>query len=110
MTTTIPRPERKLTEAERADETARIERALTGQQRPRTLHALCEQAVRPLRCLHCGQKPGRACTDAGGADGYHFSRFIRAYVEGRLVADEFAVVLGDLDVFTNATIIRDGAR
>jgi hypothetical protein len=30
-----------------------VERALTGRQRPRTLHALCEQAARLLPCGQC---------------------------------------------------------
>jgi hypothetical protein len=87
MTDTIPRPERKLTEAERAEEDARTGRALAGQPRPRTLHALCEQSARLVRCGQCGQKPGRACSDAGGVDGYHLDRFLRA-IDRELITAE----------------------
>ena len=98
-------PERTATPAELADEVSR-----TGQPRPRALHALCFQAARLLRCSHCGQKPGRACTDAGGVDGYHLARFVSAYVQGLITVAEWPIVLGDLFVFDNSTIVRDGAR
>jgi hypothetical protein len=99
--------ERTATPAELADEVSRIERALTGQQRPRTLHALCEQAARLTDCEHCGARPGSACR---GRAGFHLDRFITAAVQGLMVADEFATVLSGLDVFTGATLIRDGDR
>ena len=103
--------ERKLTELERAGEAARAGRALAGQLRPRTLHALCEQSARLVRCGQCGQKPGRACTDAGGVDGYHLARFVAGIDRQLITTEEIAVTaLGDVDVFTLATVIRDGAR
>jgi hypothetical protein len=101
---TISQPERKLTELERADEAARIARALIGQLRPRTLHAICEQSARLIPCTYCGARAGSACRRQGG---YHLARFVRAYVTGRITSAEWPTVLGDLDVFTNATIIRD---
>ena len=103
MTNTIAQ-ERRLTEAERADEDARIERALTGQLRGRTLHAICEQSARLIECQHCGARPGKVCRRGGG---YHLARFVRAYVRGLIIMDEMVTVLGGLDVFTAATIIRD---
>lgn len=106
MTNTIPR-ERAATAAELADEAARAERARTGRQHRRTLHALCEQAARMVECRYCGARPGTQCTRRGG---YHLARFVRAFIQGRMAADEFAVVLGGLDVFTEATVIRDGQR
>jgi hypothetical protein len=110
MTIAYP-PERVLTELERADEAARLQRARSGQLRPRTLHALCQQAARLLQCPGCGQKPGRACADAGGQDGYHLARFAQARRRGLLTADEMAMVLAAAgDVFTNATTIQDGGR
>lgn len=99
--------ERKLTEAERADEAARMQRARTGQQLPRTLHALCEQSARLIDCQHCGTMAGRPCRRPGG---YHLHRFVRAYVRGLVRPEEFAVILSGLDVFTVASIVRDGAR
>ena len=76
-------------------------------QLPRSLHAIIEQAARPVPCPYCGCKPGRACT---GLDGFHVGRFVRAAVQGLMASAEFPTVLGGLDVFTNATIIRGGQR
>ena len=103
MTMTNTMPERTATPAELCGEISRA----GGQRRPRTLHALCEQAARLIGCPQCGARPGRVCH---GRDGYCLGRFVQAYVQGLMVADEWATVLGGLDVFTNATIIRDGAR
>jgi hypothetical protein len=97
-----------LTELERADEAVRMERARTGQMRPRTLHALCEQAARLIPCEHCGQRPSRACQRPAG---FHLARFAQARRRGLLTADEMAMVIWAAgDVFTAATIIRDGGR
>jgi len=108
---TIPQPPegRTLTTAGRADHDARIERARTGRQLPRTLHALCEQAARLTRCGSCGQKPGRACTDVRGVDGFHLARFARARASGLITSAEFASVIADADVFTGSTVVLDGA-
>lgn len=104
MTISQP-PERKLSETERADEAARAERALAGQQRPRTLHAIIEQAARLVNCGQCWARPGTPCD---GADGYHVARFCRASRKGLLTGQDMATVLAAAgDVFTNATIIRD---
>ena len=103
-------PERHLTDLERAREAARMERARTGQLRPRTLHALCEQGARLIPCTYCGQKPGRACSDTWGLDGYHLRRFVGAIGRGLMTVGELPTVLAGVDVFTLATVIRDGAR
>ena len=91
-------PGRQLTE---------LERARTGQLRPRTLHALCEQAARLIPCTYCGARPGSVCTSP---DGYHLRRFVGAIGRGLMTVGELPTVLGDLDVFTAGTVIRDGAR
>jgi hypothetical protein len=103
---TISQPERKLTELERADEAARMARALIGQLRPRTLHAICEQSARLIPCPHCGARHSRTCPG-----GYHLARFVEAYVAQLVTAEEMArVIQAAGDVFTLATIIRDGTR
>src|SRR5690348_9646930 len=99
-------PERTVTEAERADEAARIERARVGTQPPRTLHAICEHAACLVNCGQCWARPGTPCD---GDDGYHVARFTRASRKGLLTAQDMATVLEAAgDVFTNATIVRDG--
>lgn len=104
MSTTIPR-ERTATAAERADEAAQ---ACTGRQLPRTLHALGEQAARLVNCGHCWGRPGAPCD---GPDGYHLARFARARRRGLLTEPEMAAVLTAAGpVFTEATLIRGGAR
>jgi hypothetical protein len=103
--TRLAQPERPVTELELAGENARMKRALTGRQRPRTLHAVCEQSARLIPCTCCGQVAGRPCDGWGG---YHLARFVRAYLRHLMTAAEWATVLGDLDVFTSSTIIRDG--
>ncbi|HCU96528.1 MAG TPA: hypothetical protein DHU96_28940 [Actinobacteria bacterium] len=87
-----------------------MSRAFTGRQLSRTLHALCEQGARLLPCGHCGQKPSRACTDAGGVDGYHLARFAAARRRGLITAAEMDAVLDAAEVITNGTIVRDSAR
>lgn len=77
---------------------------------PRPLHALCQQSARLVPCEHCGQKPGRACSDAWGQDGYHLLRFATAFRHGLLSGVEVDHVLGHVDVVTAGTIVRDGAR
>lgn len=102
----IPQPPeaRTATAAERADEAARIERARTGRQAPRTLHALIEQGARLVPCGHCWQHPGTPCD---GPDGYHLARFCRAYRRGLITGPEMATVLAGYEVFIPATIVRD---
>lgn len=74
----------------------------------RSLHEICE-AARRGRCGYCGQKPRRACTDAGGQDGYHVARFAAAFKAGLISGRELVAVLHAAGVFTVSTVIRDGA-
>lgn len=101
-------PYRTATAAELADHAARTERARTGRQLPRTLHALCEQSGRLVDCGHCWARPGTPCVS--GPDGYHLARFARAYRRGLLTGPEFTGLIADGDVFTGATVIRDGEQ
>ena len=66
-----------------------------------------EQAARQATCGHCWASPGCPCE---GTEGYHLARFARARRRGLLTEAEFADMLADLDVFTDATVIRGGAR
>lgn len=102
-------PERTATAAELADETARIQRALTGQQLPRTLHALVEQGARLVHCGQCWQRPGEPCT-ISGAPGYHLARWQRAERRGLITRAELARVVAGLEVIAPHVIIRDGAQ
>ena len=54
--------------------------------------------------------PSRACTDAGGVDGYHLARFAAARRRGLITAAEMDAVLDAAEVITNGTIVRDSAR
>jgi hypothetical protein len=101
-------PERTATAAELADHDARAERALTGQQLPRTMHALCEQAVRLVNCPQCWARPGSPCTITG-VPGYHLARWGRAERRGLITRAELAGVVAGLDVIALHVIIRDGA-
>jgi len=85
-----------------------MERARTGRQLPRTLHALCEQAAVLVPCGHCWAPRGALC--ATGPAGYHLARFGRARRRGLLTKAVLAAVLDEAGAFTLATIIRDGAR
>ena len=72
---------------------------------PRSLEVLVEHVRTETPCTHCGSAPGAACRWQGRR-GVHLARFIRAYILHLVTADELAVVLGGLDVFTVATNIR----
>lgn len=106
---TIPQPPERgpLTTAERADHDARMERARTGRQLPRTLHALIEQGAKLTSCTACGAGHGAWCLCE--ANGIHLARFARARASGLISAAEFASVIADADVFTGSTIVLDGA-
>jgi hypothetical protein len=90
---------RVLSAAERAGHDARMERARTGRQ---LLHALCEVAVL-APCGQCWAPRGTPCSRGASGPGYHVARFARARRRGLLTEAE-------LDVITNAAIVRDGAR
>jgi hypothetical protein len=97
-------PERTATAAVLADEAARIERALSGQQRPRTLHAMIAQGPVLLACGHCGTAPGRPCTRSGGC---HLARFQDAERRGLITRAELVRVVGDLVVIAAGAVVRD---
>jgi hypothetical protein len=86
----------------------RMERALTGQQRPRTLHALCQQGARLVNCGECWQRPGRPCT-VSGPDGYHLGRFMRAERRGLITRAELARVVSGFVVIGSHVIVLDVA-
>lgn len=75
---------------------------------PRSPEVLIQHVRTIVQCPHCGAQAGNRCGIHGR--GIHLGRFIHALVLRKITVEEIAVVLGDLDVFTNATIIRDGAR
>src|SRR5689334_20380850 len=101
MTDTIPQAPVSTT-----GHTAGPARSLAGCPRVRPPAEL-EQAARQATCGHCWAAPGRPCK---GTEGYHLARFARARRRGLLTEAEFASVLADLDVFTDATVVRGGAR
>ncbi len=100
-------PERTATAAELADEAARIERALTGRQLARTLHALCEQSARLVPCEECGAPSAMPC-GRRPVPGSHLARFAAAYRRGLLTDAEMDTVLHAAGpVFTSHSLIRD---
>ena len=101
MTDTIPHRPRAA-----AGHTGGLPRPLTGCHRVRPPAEL-QLAVRHATCGHCWASPGRPCE---GTEGHHLARFARARRRGLLTEAEFASVLADLGVFTDATVIRGGAR
>lgn len=79
------------------------------QTETRSLHDLCELAAR-VPCGRCWANPTVPCTVAG-PPGYHMARFAAARHEGLISEADMAAVLEAAgDVFTPATVIRDGAR
>ena len=84
--------------------------ARPSRQSPRTLHALCVQSAAVVPCPQCWAPGGTPCSRGASGLGYHVARFARARRRGLLAEAELATVLGGLDAFTNATIVRDGAR
>lgn len=99
-----PPPERTATAAELADESARLERARSGQPLPRTLHALIEEGPRLLPCGHCGTRPPSPCTRDSG---YHLARFQDAGRRGLITRAELVRVVADLVVIAPGALVRD---
>jgi len=108
MTETVP-TERTATAAELADEAARIDRARTGTQLPRTLHALCQQGARLLPCPQCWQRPARPCT-VSGTPGDHLARYQEALRRGLITSGELASVISELPVVAPHVIVLGGRR
>lgn len=104
MTRTLrkPPPERIATAAELAGHAARMERARTGRQLPRTAHALTMQGSRLTPCGHCGARPGFPCSP----DGDHLARFVGAQERGLLTRAELAAVAAALDVIAWHVVVR----
>ena len=93
--------------AELADGATRNDRDRTGRQLPRSLHALCEQAVRPMPCEQCGTPAATPCGRLPVA-GYHLTRFAAAHRRGLLTDADMDTVLDAAGpVFTNHSLIRD---
>ena len=83
--------------------------AAAGTAPPRSRHDVCRVAAGEA-CAQCWQRPGRPCTSSG-PPGYHVARFSDCRRKGLISAAEMAAVLAMAGhVFTNSTIIRDGAR
>lgn len=98
--------ERTATAAQLADEAAQIERARTGQQLPRTLHALAEQGARLVPCGQCWQRPGGPCTVSGPA-GDHLARYMRAERRGLISRAELAGVVRQLSAIAPSVLVLD---
>ncbi len=79
----------------------------TGTAAVRCLPEICE-AAKLTNCAICGAGHGWACLVAG-PPGCHLARLARARASGLITAAEMTSVLQDSDVFTGATIVRDGA-
>ena len=61
------------------------------------------ELVRQVNCGECWQVPGPPCTPGGD----HVARFGRAMRRGLISGPDLVAVLGTLDAFTTATVIRD---
>jgi hypothetical protein len=67
----------------------------------RSLHEIRE-LVRQANCGECWQVPGTPCT----AEGDHVARFGRAARRGLISGADLVAVLGTLQVFTTATVVK----
>ena len=76
---------------------------------PRSVEVLVEHVRAETLCLHCLAEPGKPCKRQGRR-GVHLARFVHAYIRQMITPREIALVLGGMDVFTAATIIRAGSR
>ncbi len=74
----------------------------------RTLHEICEAAAR-CNCGACWAHPHEPCATVPPG-GTHLARIARAVRRGLLDAADMSPALAGLDVFSGATVIRDGAR
>jgi hypothetical protein len=105
MPKTVP-IERTVTTAELAGESARIERARTGQQLPRTLHALAMQGARLLVCPQCWQRQCLPCS-VSGPPADHLARHMEAERRGLITRAELAGIVGQLDVIAPHVLVLD---
>jgi hypothetical protein len=83
-----------------------------NESRPLSEAERAGQAARLARCGVCWAEPGEPCGDArGGLDGVHLARYARARRRGLLGEAAMTAALAAAgDVFTDATIVPDGAR
>jgi hypothetical protein len=72
---------------------------------PRSLEVLAEHVRTSEFCPHRKAGPGKPCKRQGRR-GVHLARFVHAYVLHLITPREIALVIGDHDVVTAATIIR----
>ena len=105
MTENVP-IERTVTAAELADESARIERALTGQQLPRTLHALAMQGARLLLGPQCWQRQCLPCS-VSGPPADHLSRHMEAERRALITRAELAGIAAQLEVIAPHVLVPD---
>jgi len=63
-------------------------------------------AARQVMCSMCWAPPGTPCQHPAGS---HLARYMRARRQGLLTERDMDTVLDAADVFTTATVIRDGA-
>lgn len=81
-----------------------------GPETPRSLEALTEYLRAEIPCAHCDARPGASCKWQG-RHSVHLGRWVRAYAAHKITPRELEILAGLLPVvFTNATIIRTGAR
>jgi hypothetical protein len=71
----------------------------------RDLAGICE-AARRANCGHCWQRPGLACAASPAhGDGFHVSRFGRAWRRGLISDGEYKAVLRSVPLFESGTVI-----
>ena len=77
---------------------------------PRSLEVLTAFLRAEVPCPHCGARPGASCKWLGRR-GVHLNRWVHAFAAHQIAPRELEILAGLLPVvFTNATIIRAGAR
>ena len=108
MKSTVP-TERTVTTAELANETARIERARSGPQLPRTLRALAMQGARLLVCPHCWQRRWLPCS-VSGPPGDHLARHMEAERRGLITRADLVRLIAQLDVIAGHVLVLDVTR
>ena len=77
---------------------------------PRSPEVLTEFLRAEVPCPHCEASPGTSCKWQGRRS-VHLGRWVRAFAERKIAPRELEILAGLLPVvFTNATIIRAGAK
>lgn len=70
------------------------------------IHAMTGVAEREETCGYCHHPPGAACTCAPGV---HLCRIALAAHHGHITMADAASAMHDMDVFTGASVVLDGA-